>query len=207
MFSKFLKLDIEKQDRIVNAAMKEFALKGYDRASTNEIVKEAGISKGLLFHYFQNKRHLYLFLFDHCYNMIVDEFYKKTDLIETDFFKRTREAVKIKMELLGKFPDIFKFMEESLLEDAADIKLELDKKKRELTDMNMGKFFEGIDYSKFRDDVDIQIVLKIITYTFEKLSDEALYQAKRTPGHAIDYNEVWKEAERYFEVLIKCFYK
>ncbi len=178
MFSKFLKLDIEKQDRIVNAAMKEFALKGYDSASTNEIVKEAGISKGLLFHYFQNKKQLYLFLFDYCYDTIVDEFYKKTDLTEPDFFKRTREAVKIKMELLGKYPDIFKFMEEAFLEDAADIKLDLEKEKRELTEMNMGKFFEGIDYSKFRDDVDIQIVLKIITYTFEKLSDETLIPSK-----------------------------
>ena len=49
MFSKFLNLELEKQDRIINAAIKEFAQKGYDKASTNEIVKEAGISKGLLY--------------------------------------------------------------------------------------------------------------------------------------------------------------
>lgn len=61
MFAKFLSLDKEKQDRIINAAMKEFAQKGYDKASTNEMVKEAGISKGLLFHYFQNKKQLYFF--------------------------------------------------------------------------------------------------------------------------------------------------
>lgn len=56
LFSKFLNLNPEKQDRILNAALKEFAQKGYQNASTNEIVKEAGISKGLLFHYFNNKR-------------------------------------------------------------------------------------------------------------------------------------------------------
>ena len=47
---KFLKLDDEKRDRILNAAMKEFRY-GYVKASTDIIVKEAGISKGLLFHY------------------------------------------------------------------------------------------------------------------------------------------------------------
>jgi TetR/AcrR family transcriptional regulator len=72
MFSKFLNLDKEKQDRIINAAIKEFAEKGYDRASTNEIVKEAGISNGLLFHYFQNKKQMFLFLFDYCYELVTD---------------------------------------------------------------------------------------------------------------------------------------
>lgn len=207
MFAKFLKLDSEKQDRIVKAVMKEFAQKGYDRASTNEMVKEAGISKGLLFHYFKNKKQLYLFLVDYCYDMIVDEFYKKVDLSEPDFFKRVREAIHIKMEMLIQYPDIFKFMEEAFLEDAADIKQEMEKKKREMTDINLGKFFEGIDYSKFRTDVDLKIVLKIITFTFEKLSDETLYKAKLTPDHEINYEEIRAEAEQYFDVLIKCFYQ
>jgi hypothetical protein len=207
MFAKFLKLDSEKQDRIVNAVMKEFAQKGYDRASTNEMVKEAGISKGLLFHYFKNKKQLYLFLVDYCYDVIVDEFYKKVDLSEPDFFKRVREAIHIKMEMLIQYPDIFKFMEEAFLEDAADIKQEMEKKKREMTDINLGKFFEGIDYSKFRPDVDLKIVLKIITFTFEKLSDETLYKAKLTPDHEINYEEIRAEAEQYFDVLIKCFYQ
>src|SRR3954454_11365642 len=98
MYSKFLNLDKEKQDRIINAAIKEFAQKGYDSASTNEIVKEAGISKGLLFHYFKNKKQLFFFLFDYCYNVVADEFYKKVDLTERDFFKRIRQSVQIKME-------------------------------------------------------------------------------------------------------------
>lgn len=90
VFEKFFNLDSEKQDRVINAAIKEFAQKGYDKASTNEIVKEAEISKGLLFHYFKNKKQLFLFLFDHCIQIITDDFYKKIDLTETDFFKRIR---------------------------------------------------------------------------------------------------------------------
>ncbi|MFD6209493.1 TetR/AcrR family transcriptional regulator, partial [Peribacillus sp. NPDC060253] len=73
MFSKFLNMDKEKQDRIINAAIKEFAQKGYDNASTNEIVKEAGISKGLLFHYFQNKKQLYLFLYEHMIDILMEK--------------------------------------------------------------------------------------------------------------------------------------
>src|SRR5574342_213283 len=120
MFSKFHNLDKEKQDRIINAAIKEFAEKGYDRASTNEIVKEAGISKGLLFHYFQNKKQLFLFVFDYCYELVVDEFYKKINLQETDFFKRMRQAIIVKMEMLSTYPDIFKFIQEVFMEESAE---------------------------------------------------------------------------------------
>jgi TetR/AcrR family transcriptional regulator len=207
MFSKFLNLDTEKQDRIINAAIKEFAQKGYDRASTNEIVKDAEISKGLLFHYFGNKKQLYLFLFDYCYEIIADEFYKKIDLSERDFFIRIRQAVLIKMDLLNKYPEIFKFIEEAYFEDSPEVKAELEKKIKELNDFNIGKVYEGIDMSKFRDDMDIQKILKIITFTFEKLSDEELYKAKLSPTHEIDYQKIQIEAEKYFKILTKAFYK
>jgi TetR/AcrR family transcriptional regulator len=207
MFSKFFNLDTEKQDRIINAAIKEFAQKGYDRASTNEIVKDAEISKGLLFHYFGNKKQLYLFLFDYCYEIIADEFYKKIDLSERDFFIRIRQAVLIKMDLLNKYPEIFKFIEEAFFEDSPEVKAELEKKIKELNDFNIGKVYEGIDMSKFRDDMDIQKILKIITFTFEKLSDEELYKAKLSPTHEIDYQKIQIEAEKYFKILTKAFYK
>ncbi|MED4227015.1 TetR/AcrR family transcriptional regulator [Neobacillus cucumis] len=207
MFEKFFNLDSEKQDRVINAAIKEFAQKGYDKASTNEIVKEADISKGLLFHYFKNKKQLFLFLFDHCIQIITDDFYKKIDLTETDFFKRIREAVLIKMDLLAKYPDIFKFIEEAYMDDADDIKTDIGKKVKELTEINFGKIYEGIDFTKFREDIDIQKILKIITWTFEKLSEEELNKAKMLPNHEIDYPAIQQEAEQYFNVLTKVFYK
>jgi TetR/AcrR family transcriptional regulator len=207
MFSKFLSLDMEKQDRIINAAIKEFAQKGYDSASTNEIVKEAGISKGLLFHYFQSKKQLFFFLFDYCYNLVADEFYKKIDLTEQDFFKRIRQAVLIKMDLQSKYPEILTFIQEAFMQDSPEIKDEFDKKKQELNAVNIGIIYDGIDLSKFRDDVDVQKILKVISWTFEKMSDEELLKAKMVPGHKIDYEKVFLEAEEYFEIFIKCFYK
>ncbi|MBQ8007422.1 MAG: TetR/AcrR family transcriptional regulator [Lachnospiraceae bacterium] len=65
MNSKFFDVKKDKQDAIINAALKTFALKGYKDASTDVIVKEAGISKGLLFHYFTSKQGLYDFICDY----------------------------------------------------------------------------------------------------------------------------------------------
>ena len=52
---KFNSLDEEKRQKILDAALMEFAEHGYEKASTNRIVKEAGIGKGMLFYYFKSK--------------------------------------------------------------------------------------------------------------------------------------------------------
>jgi len=49
-------IEPEKRDRILNAAIEEFASFPFEKASTNHIVAKAGISKGLLFHYFGSKQ-------------------------------------------------------------------------------------------------------------------------------------------------------
>ena len=52
MNEKFFDLKKEKsRNRMINAALKIFAKNGYRHASTDDMVAEAGISKGLLFHY------------------------------------------------------------------------------------------------------------------------------------------------------------
>ena len=63
MNNRFFELPKEKQDRFINAALQIFAKNGYKKASTDEIVKAASISKGLLFHYFGSKQGLYEFVY------------------------------------------------------------------------------------------------------------------------------------------------
>jgi TetR/AcrR family transcriptional regulator len=118
-----------------------------------------------------------------------------------------RQAVMVKMEMLTTYPDIFKFIQEAFMEDSAEIKVEFDKKKAELTHINIEKAYEGIDYSKFRDDADLTKIIKIISWTFEKMSDEAFAKAKLSPTHEIDYHAIQAESEEYFQILTRVFYK
>ena len=57
---KLLDLEPQRRDAILNAALKEFAVQGYDNASTNVIAKNAGISKALMFHYVAISRSYFL---------------------------------------------------------------------------------------------------------------------------------------------------
>lgn len=57
---RFNKLTSEKQETILEAAAKEFADKGYDNASLNQILLDAGLSKGAAYYYFDDKADLFV---------------------------------------------------------------------------------------------------------------------------------------------------
>jgi len=54
------------QTALLNSAMTLFAQNGYTSTTTRSIAKEAGISTGLMYHYFDNKESLLRAVFDNC---------------------------------------------------------------------------------------------------------------------------------------------
>ncbi len=57
----FEKQPIEKQQKVINTGILQFANKAYQDVSTDTITRECEISKGLLFHYFGSKKNYYLY--------------------------------------------------------------------------------------------------------------------------------------------------
>jgi AcrR family transcriptional regulator len=52
----------ETRSRILDAAVRRFAIAGYDAASVDDICAEAGVSKGALYHHFPTKQAVFLAL-------------------------------------------------------------------------------------------------------------------------------------------------
>jgi AcrR family transcriptional regulator len=57
--SRFERLDAEKQEAILRVAADEFAERGYEAASLNRIIDRAGLSKGSMYYYFEDKADLF----------------------------------------------------------------------------------------------------------------------------------------------------
>lgn len=55
----FFNLPVEKQTRLLEAAHHEFSRRGFNEASINQIIKEAGVSRGSFYQYFEDKHDLY----------------------------------------------------------------------------------------------------------------------------------------------------
>lgn len=60
----FLNLPEEKRRAFTEIALDEFANNDYNTASVSKIVERAGIAKGSVYQYFENKRDLFMYLLD-----------------------------------------------------------------------------------------------------------------------------------------------
>jgi AcrR family transcriptional regulator len=207
MFSKFFNLNQEKQDRILNAALKEFVQKGYENASTNEIVKEAEISKGLLFHYFKNKKTLYLFLYEHFMEMFIQDIVAKLDRHENEIFARYRQIGLLKFELYSKYPEMFNFIKSIYKEDASEVKGDIDKLNKKFLNTGYQDLFGDIDYSKFKEDIDVEKAINVIYWTLEGFAYQYLDKVTALNIEEIDFEGLMAEMEVYCEMLRNAFYK
>lgn len=70
---RFENLDPERRESILMAAQAEFARNGFEQASLNTIIREAGISKGSLYYYFEDKTDLYLAVIENVNNELFRE--------------------------------------------------------------------------------------------------------------------------------------
>ncbi len=64
---------IEKRDLILQAAVRVFAAKGYHACRVGDIAAEAGVSHGLLYHYFRSKEDVLETIFGETWGRLVDE--------------------------------------------------------------------------------------------------------------------------------------
>jgi len=207
-FEKFQTLAEEKRERILNAAMKEFC-SGYKNASTDNIVKEAGISKGLLFHYFGTKERLYNFLIDYAIQTTKREYIDLINIIQPDILESVWQLSLLKQDLSIKYPTIFDFLTTVYMDTAA---------KSEATTANLARFgaiqaeilskvHSHTDISPFRDDIDPKTAMEIINWT---LNGYARSKAEQKPfGSAIreNYDQFLAEFEQILNTLRKCLYK
>ncbi|MFS0862882.1 TetR/AcrR family transcriptional regulator [Fredinandcohnia sp. 179-A 10B2 NHS] len=207
MVSKFLNMDQEKQDRIINAATKEFAEKGFSNASTNEIVKQAGISKGLLFHYFKNKKELYVFLYEYYLELMVKDLFGKIDLEEGDIFTKYRSIAWHKFELMKKHPEMFDFVRSGYEEKALEVKLELQNKNKDIIADSYAKLSSKIDVEKFKGGVEVHKAIQIIFWTLEGFANQKQEQTKDIPLDQLDVEELLMEMDSYIDMLRLAFYK
>jgi len=173
MNEKFFDLKKEKQDRMINAALKIFAQNGYHHSSTDDIVKEAGISKGLLFHYFTSKMGLYSFLYDYCVRFLTLELKSSVSESEKDYFKIMLSQEQAKTSVLKSYPYMQAFIDRSQSEDDEDALFATEDNRAELQEIYDG-ILGQVDSSKFKKDVDPSLVHTMLQYTIQGIMREQL---------------------------------
>lgn len=104
----FLNLPEAKQERIIAAALAEFADKGYERASVNAMVSASGIAKGSLYQYFKDKKGIFLYIFDFAIAMVRRTLVRvKEETQAEDFFTRLEKSLLAGVDFIRRYPRIY----------------------------------------------------------------------------------------------------
>ena len=171
---KFEELSQEKQRRIIDAGMEMFGRYEYKKANTEDIAAKAGISKGLLFYYFKDKKSFYMYLFQYCVTIVTktldDEDFTKI----TDFFALMEFGAQKKMQIMVEHPFILDFICRAFSSRREAVSSDVAMELHSLMDTTFDRFFAHVDFSKFNNDVDPKQVYQMLVWMTEGYMHEKL---------------------------------
>lgn len=208
MYETFEKLPEEKKKKIIDACIDEFGSKGYSNASTNNIVRNAGISKGTLFNYFGNKKSLFLYIVDYTTNYYVDYLITRMNKNSPDMLQRILDWAELKIAVSLEEPKIYKFFISAFLNVPDELKSDISERYKILYDKGIFLTFDGLDMSLFREDIDLKKSIEIIFLVIDSLSKKYMSTIKTTEDNGLSsLNKRLEDLREYTAVLRKVFYK
>lgn len=160
---RFYRLSEEKQNSIWKASMKEFIAVPYEKVSINKIIRDAGISRGSFYTYFEDKRDLLSFLLEDTTKKWREFCLEGLDKADGDLFLMMESLFEYALQfcknndLFNLHKNLIMYPDDALLECVSD-DLDLEKAVGE-------EFIGKIDRSGLRDDT-IGGVLLVVKLSF-----------------------------------------
>lgn len=209
MYENFDNLPEEKRKKIMDASIEEFARNGYEKASTNNIVKAAGISKGILFHYFGSKKNLFLYLVDNVMQYFIDKFYSISTSPSPDIFDRLMERGLVKLKMAYDDPVKYEFIFNAFINTPEELNEEIKQRYNSTLSKNLGAFYANLDTSKFREDIDSKKAIEVVVTFLEGHTNKYinLYRNHKAEDIFNDIDSLLNDFNQYFDILKKGIYK
>lgn len=159
---KFISLPKEKQARILEAGYQCFGKMGYKKASAQDIATAAGISKGMVFHYFGSKKGLYHYLIQSSFQEILTAFQQGFIPDSTDFFDRILTLANCKINCLKRHPSLLSFFMSLYTETAPEVIEETQKIQEKASRFRACTLLRDPDIAKFKDPSYAELSRKLL---------------------------------------------
>lgn len=179
----FLNLDKQKQKKIINETMNEFTEKGYKNGNIGIIAKNAGVSKGSMYQYFDNKKELCLY----CVKLACDISFKYVDnkikdcydmsVFDYIYFGYKNAWTLFKDEML-----VYVFLQNMYLDIRSDISEEVFNIIRKESELYLNPIIQMIESNKkqglIRSDISTENIFSYISAVSGKFKEKMLLIAK-----------------------------
>jgi AcrR family transcriptional regulator len=203
----FENLNDQKKERILNAAIAEFAYKKYEDASTNNIVTAAQIGKGMLFRYFGNKKQLYLYLYQYAREVMDQEVYSRIDSTGDNLPIILKQLARLNLETFKRHPNITNFIAQCNRELSAEVFDDIQKIRKErgikvkedILDKNLDMRFLKQEFRSHQ-------TLKLIHWALEGYLSEIKNSYRGENLEELPIEKIMQDYDAYMDIVCKAFY-
>lgn len=188
MNEKFFSLPEKKQKAIIDAGYRVFSQNSYKKSPMSEIAAEAGISKSLLFHYFYNKRELYLFLWDKCLEVTVRYLTEYGCYDQKDFFEMMLQGMRAKIKMMKEYPHMWAFALKAFYEKDPAVRPAVWESYQQILNCSETDTLENLDPGPFVPGIDLRLMYRDMYLTTEGYMWELLRMDK-----SLDVDKIEKD--------------
>ena len=206
MSNRFAHININngKIQKIINSAFEVFSNNYWEKASTNLIVKQAGISRGLFYHYFKDKQELFDYLVYFSVKVVISDLDKNIDWEDSDFLNRLRQSIIVALKTFEGYPYLMDFF----YKYAGKMdRLSSEHQTDNIAPGMRKKFYSyNLDFSKVRNGVDIIKMMTVSQLVVSGLINEIIKKIKLS-GDKVVIDQIMNEVDIYIDFLREQFYK
>lgn len=201
----FEKISDEKKEQIITKGIEIFSKFSFVEARTDLITHEAGISKGLLFYYFGNKKNFYLYLFKHTVDLLTQDLeYEGT---YDNFYEIIFYMMDMKYNLITKYPNETKFLnmvsKETHKEVSKDIRNILSIYHKKSKEKSSKIILSAVKKLKLRQDIDTQKIIESLSLYIDVIVMKYLHLYQDKPMELFDnFHEFKKDVKEYLDLMI-----
>ena len=185
----FFNLPMEKQDKVMRSAISEIIKCGFEKANVGNIAKNAGVAKGSIYQYFENKRELFLFSVKWSMELLLKKYdkfitIKDKDLDVFEFFYQNSKESLIQMreerELVIFVQDVFLGKYSSLTDESMAYMIKLS------DEYLLNLIRDGKNNGSIRKDIDDKILSLFITGVSFRIKEYLMNKARSLGEDIVD---------------------
>ncbi|MDD3334485.1 MAG: TetR/AcrR family transcriptional regulator [Eubacteriales bacterium] len=147
------------REKIITAAQKEFAEKGYGLSSVNTICAEGAISKGILYHYFKDKDEVYLQCVRECFDHLTTYLRDHAQELRGSITEQLDAYFSIRNRYFSEHREQQRIFCEAVISPPKHLATEIAKSKEPLDQFNIETLQKILSLAKLRSGVSIAEVV------------------------------------------------
>lgn len=175
----FNRLDDEKKERVMRAAIEEFQANGFEKAKIEVIAQNAGVAKGSIYQYFDDKKELFLYSVTWAMEYFMKVIDRQTPLKDMDVYDYFLAGSRERFELLKREPMLIAFSIDLTTGKYGSLAQEANSELYRIgEEYELRLIANGKKRGTIRDDLDDKILLLFFQGVTEKFTMKMMEKAK-----------------------------